>query len=72
MTESEFEYLRRRATEELEIADRSRVPIAAEVHRRLALLYAKRVAKMRTPPRLAVAEPIAEPMAMPQMASSSQ
>ena len=44
MTESELEFLRRRTAEELDIADRTDVLVASEVHRRLALLYASRVA----------------------------
>ena len=52
MTETELEYLRRRTAEELDIADHSHVAVAAEVHRRLALLYASRVAEMRQFPDL--------------------
>ncbi len=63
MTESELEFLRRRTTEELEIADHCPVAVAAEVHRRLALLYANRVAEMRDMPW----PDMSEPMAMPQM-----
>jgi hypothetical protein len=47
MTETELEYLRRRTAEELDIADHSHVGVAAEAHRRLAMLYASRVAEMR-------------------------
>ena len=65
MTESELEFLRRRTAEELALADRSDIPVAADVHRRLALLYANRVAEMRSTPWLEVVEP----MAMPQMSS---
>ena len=63
MTESELEFLRRRTAEELDIADRSPVLVAAEVHRRLAMLYATRVAELRQAPPLE----IIEPMAMPQL-----
>jgi len=52
MTETELEYLRRRTAEELDIADHSHVAVAAEVHRRLAMLYASRVAEMRLFPEL--------------------
>jgi hypothetical protein len=62
MTESELEYLRRRTAEELDIADHSHVAVAAEVHRRLAMLYASRVAEMRSSPW----PEVAEPMVMPQ------
>ncbi len=63
MTETELEFLRRRTTEELEIADGCAIAAAAEVHRRLALLYAQRVAQMREAPW----PEVSEPMAMPQM-----
>ncbi len=65
MTESELEYLRRRTNEELDLADRTEVAVAADVHRRLAKLYAKRATEMRATPWLEVAEP----MAMPQLSS---
>ncbi len=68
MIESEREYLRRRTNEELDLADRSEVAVAADVHRRLAMLYAKRAAEMRATPWLDVAEP----MAMPQLSSGSR
>ena len=64
MTESELEYLRRRTAEELDIADRTPVAVAAEVHRRLAMLYASRVAEMRQVPRLEIVEPMSMPQAV--------
>lgn len=68
MIETELEFLRRRTTEELEIAEGCPIAAAAEVHRRLALLYAQRVAEMR-----ATAWPdMAEPMAMPPMEDRAQ
>jgi hypothetical protein len=67
MTESELEFLRRRTAEELDIADRSSVLVAADVHRRLAMLYACRVAELRAIPH---AEAV-EPMAMPQISAGS-
>jgi len=75
MTESELEFLRRRTAEELDIAESSDVLVAADAHRRLALLYASRAAEMRQMPHLEVAEPeitkpeIVAPMAMPQMSA---
>ncbi len=66
MTESELEYLRRRTAEELEIADRSPILVAADVHRRLAMLYANRVAEMRHVPHFE----IVEPMPVPQISAS--
>jgi hypothetical protein len=63
MTESELEFLRRRTAEELDIADSSDVLVAAEVHRRLALLYASRVAEMRQVPHLEIVEPMIMPQA---------
>jgi hypothetical protein len=70
MTESELEYLRRRTAEELDIAESSNVLVAADAHRRLAMLYASRVAEMRQVPHVEVVEPeIVEPMAMPQMSA---
>jgi hypothetical protein len=77
MTESELEYLRRRTAEELDIADRSPVLVAADVHRRLAMLYASRVAELRDTPPLAIArqdgiEPdLIEPMIRPQAAAAA-
>ena len=68
MTESELEFLRRRTAEELDIADRTDVLVASEVHRRLALLYASRVAEMRQVPHLE----IVEPMMMPQAVAGSR
>ena len=78
MTESELEYLRRRTAEELDIADRSPLLVAADVHRRLAMLYASRVAELRESPALALAvaerdfiEPdLIEPMIIPQAAAA--
>ena len=76
MTESELEYLRRRTAEELDIADRSPLLVAADVHRRLAMLYASRVAELRGTPLIAIAkqdgvEPdLIEPMIMPQAAAA--
>jgi hypothetical protein len=76
MTESELEYLRRRTAEELDIAERSNVLVAAEVHRRLAMLYATRVAEMRHVPHLEIvetmAEPVMEPMIMLQPSAGSR
>ena len=71
MTESELEYLRRRTAEELDIADRSPVLVAADVHRRLAMLYASRIAELRDVPDLELVEPeLVEPMVMPQAAAA--
>ena len=71
MTESELEFLRRRTAEELDIADRSPLLVAADVHRRLAMLYACRVAELRDVPHLEIAEPaLAEPLIMSQPAAA--
>ena len=76
MTESELEYLRRRTAEELETAERSDVIVAAEIHRRLAMLYASRIAEMRAeirdgPHRERIIEPeMVEPLVMSQGAAA--
>lgn len=46
MAESEIDYARRRTAEELDRADRCADPNAANVHRRLAVLYANMVAEL--------------------------
>ena len=46
MAESEIDYARRRTAEELDRADRCSDPNAAQVHRRLAILYANMVAEL--------------------------
>jgi hypothetical protein len=70
MTETEIEYMRRRTAEELDIADRTPVVVAAEVHRRLAMLYASRIAEMRDlPPREPIDPGIVEPITMPHVAA---
>jgi hypothetical protein len=70
MTETELEYLRRRTAEELDIADRSPVAVAAEVHRRLAMLYASRIAEMRDAPYRVIEPELVEPMIMPHAAAA--
>lgn len=64
MAETEIEYARRRTAEELDRADRSSDPNAAQVHRRLAVLYANMVAELH---HLTPFE-IAEQMDMPRAA----
>lgn len=55
MAESEIDYARRRTAEELDRAERSSDPNAANIHRRLAVLYANMVAELHhlTPLELA-------------------
>ena len=55
MAETEIDYARRRTAEELDRADRCSDPNAANVHRRLAVLYANMVAELKhlTPIELA-------------------
>lgn len=62
MAESEIDYARRRTAEELDRADRCSDPNVAQVHRRLAILYANMVAELR---HLTPFE-AAEQMEMPQ------
>ena len=72
MAESEIDYARRRTAEELDRADRCSDPNAAQVHRRLAILYANMVAEMRqlTPSevdeQLEMPQPIRREMSFPQ------
>ena len=47
MAESEIDYARRRTAEELDRSDSCSDPNAAQVHRRLAILYANMVAELR-------------------------
>ena len=44
--ETELDFLLRRATEEIENADLCSDPVAAQIHRRMAVLYANRVAAL--------------------------
>ena len=46
MHEEDLEYLRRRAAEELRLAEDKRDLTAAEIHGRMALLYADRIAAL--------------------------
>ena len=62
MAETEIDYARRRTAEELDRADRCSDPDAAQVHRRLAVLYANMVAELH---QLTPCE-IAEQMDMPR------
>lgn len=63
--ESELEFLLRRATEEVEIADLSRDPVAARIHREMALIYARKVAEYgERPPLHMPAVPPAVPLAL--------
>ena len=50
MTESDIEYLHRRAAEELRLAEETRDPTAAGIHERMALLYADRIAALSERP----------------------
>ncbi len=43
MTESDIEYLYRRAAEEMRCAEETNDPAAAAIHRRMAALYADRI-----------------------------
>ncbi len=67
MTETEIDYLVRRAAEELEYGERSDDPIAANIHRRMAFLYGEKIVELRHP----TSAEIVEHMAMPQPSTSS-
>lgn len=77
MAESEIDYARRRTAEELDRAERCSDPSAAQVHRRLAILYAHTVAELHhlTPfevaERLEMPQPMRREMAMPMPQSST-
>jgi hypothetical protein len=64
MIETELEFLRRRTAEELDLADRSEMLVAADIHRRLAMLYASRIFEMRLAPHLEIVQPVVQPMIM--------
>ena len=72
MAESEIDYARRRTAEELDRADGCSDPNAAQIHRRLAILYANMVAELRhlTPfevaERIEMPQPMRREMPMPQ------
>lgn len=72
MAESEIDYARRRTAEELDRSDRCSDPNAAQIHRRLAILYANMVAELRhlTPfevaERIEMPQPMRREMPMPQ------
>ena len=75
MAESEIDYARRRTAEELDRADSCSDPNAAQIHRRLAILYANMVAELRhlTPfevaERIEMPQPMRREMPMPQSSS---
>ena len=50
MTESDIEFLGRRAAEEQRLAEETSDPNAAAIHRRMALLYADRIAALSERP----------------------
>ena len=50
MGEEDLEYLNRRASEELRLAEEARDPTAAGIHGRMALLYADRIAALSERP----------------------
>ena len=50
MDEEDLVYLRRRAAEELRLAEDMRDPTAAGIHGRMALLYADRIAALSEHP----------------------
>lgn len=52
LTESEIEYLHRRAAEELRLAEAAEDSNAAAIHERMALLYADRIAALNADPEL--------------------
>lgn len=76
MAESEINYARRRTAEELDRADRCSDPNAAQIHRRLAILYANMVAELGqlTPfevaERIEMPQPIRREMPLPQPSTS--
>jgi len=56
MAESDIDYARRRTAEELDRSERCSNPYAAQVHRRLAVLYANMVAELHQLTPLELAE----------------
>ena len=46
MSENELEFIRRRAAEELDRAERSGDLVAADIHRRMAIAYSNRAAEI--------------------------
>lgn len=76
MAESEIDYARRRTAEELDRSDSCSDPNAAQVHRRLAVLYANMVAELRhlTPfeasEQAEMPQPLRREMPMPQRSTS--
>ncbi len=50
MTESDIEYLHRRAAEELRLANETKDPNAAAIHRRMVALYTDRIAALNDHP----------------------
>ena len=51
LTESDIEYLHRRAAEELRLAESTNDSDAAAIHGRMALLYADRIAALNDHPQ---------------------
>ena len=78
MAESEIDYARRRTAEELDWADGCSDSNAAQIHRRLAILYANRVAELRqlTPfevaERIEMPQPLGREMPMPQCSNGTR
>ena len=50
MDEEDLEYLNRRVSDELRLAEETRDPTAAGIHGRMALLYADRIAALSEQP----------------------
>lgn len=73
MGESEINYALRRTSEELERAEACSDPNAAQVHRRLAVLYANMVAELRhlTPFEAAEQVEMPQPRRLPPMTITS-
>ena len=76
MAESEIDYARRRTAEELDRAERCSDPSAAQIHRRLAILYANMVAELKQLTPMEIAEqadmpPARREIPMPMVQRSS-
>lgn len=69
MAESDLEYLQRRAGEEAQLANEAGDPAIATIHRRMATLYADRVATLSENPDF---DPIVQLRLRPQSPTSSR
>jgi len=57
MRENELDFVRRRATEERDLAERTMDRIAADIHRRMAIAYTNRAAEIENSRPLNLVQP---------------